>query len=139
MQALFCIFFNFFFVELLYNSDMAKNIKLTCNLTGDFRYVSEELYEKLAKQYGSVQDLEKYYVKKEISLLIKRGSNIHDISILHGFEYDKEKQSYYAELVQFHGKEQLVKLERKESKTHTIETDEDVKQFMEDWKRYNDK
>ena len=138
MQALFCIFFNFF-VELLYNSDMAKNIKLTCNLTGDFRYVSEELYEKLAKQYGSVQDLEKYYVKKEISLLIKRGSNIHDISILHGFEYDKEKQSYYAELVQFHGKEQLVKLERKESKTHTIETDEDVKQFMEDWKRYNDK
>ena len=54
---------------------MAKNIKLTCNLTGDFRYVSEELYEKLANQYGSVENLEKYYVKKEISLLIKRGSN----------------------------------------------------------------
>lgn len=118
---------------------MAKNIKLTCNLTGDFRYVSEELYEKLAKQYGSVQNLQKFYIKKEISLLIKRGSNVHDISVLHGFEYDKEKQSYYGELVQFHGKEQLVKLERKESKTHTIETDEDVKQFMEDWKRYNDK
>ena len=118
---------------------MAKNIKLTCNLTSDFRYVSEELYEKLAKQYGSVQNLQKFYVKKEISLLIKRGSNIHDISILHGFEYDKEKQSYYEELVQFHGKEELVKLERKESKTHTIQTDEDVKQFMEDWKRYNDK
>lgn len=118
---------------------MAKNIKLICNLTGDFRYVSEELYEKLAKQYGSVQDLEKYYVKKEISLLIKRGSNIHDISILHGFEYNKEKESYYTELVQFHGKEELVKLERKESKTHTIETDEEVKQFIEDWKQYNDK
>lgn len=118
---------------------MAKNIKLTCNLTSDFRYVSEELYEKLAKQYGSVQNLQKFYVKKEISLLIKRGSNIHDISVLHGFEYDKEKEGYYGELVQFHGKEQLVKLERKESKTHTIETDEDVKQFMEDWKRYNDK
>ena len=78
---------------------MAKNIKLTCNLTGDFRYVSEELYEKLAKQYGSVEDLQKYYLKKEISLLIKRGSNIHDISVLHGFEYDKEKESYYEELV----------------------------------------
>lgn len=116
---------------------MAKNIKLTCNLTGDFRYVSEELYEKLAKQYGSVQDLEKYYVKKEISLLIKRGSNIHDISVLHGFEYDKEKQSYYEELVQFHGKEELVKLERKESKTHTIETDEDVAAFINAWKVNN--
>ena len=118
---------------------MAKNIKLTCNLTGDFRYVSEELYEKLAKQYGSVQNLQKFYVKKEISLLIKRGSNIHDISVLHGFEYDKEREGYYEELIKFHGKEELVKLERKESKTHTIETDEDVKQFMEDWKRYNDK
>jgi hypothetical protein len=53
MQALFSFFF-IFFVELLYNKSMAKNIKLTCNLTGDFRYVSEELYEKLAKQYGSV-------------------------------------------------------------------------------------
>ena len=53
MQALFSFFF-IFFIELLYNSDMAKNVKLTCNLTGDFRYVSEELYEKLANQYGSV-------------------------------------------------------------------------------------
>ena len=107
---------------------MAKNIKLTCNLTGDFRYVSEELYEKLANQYGSVENLERYYVKKEISLLIKRGSNIHDISVLHGFEYDKEKESYY---------EELVKLERKESKTHTIETDEDVASFIEAWKINN--
>lgn len=116
---------------------MAKNIKLTCNLTGDFRYVSEELYEKLVKQYGSVQDLEKYYVKKEISLLIKRGSTIHDISVLHDFEYDKEKEAYYEELVQFHGKEELVKLERKESKTHTIETDEDVAEFINAWKVNN--
>ena len=116
---------------------MAKNIKLTCNLTGDFRYISEELYEKLAKQYGSVEDLEKYYVKKEISLLIKRGSNIHDISVLHDFDYDTEKEAYYAELTEFHGKEELVKLERKESKTHTIETDEDVSEFIEAWKVNN--
>lgn len=124
-------------IEHLYNSDMAKNIKLICNLTGDFRYVSEELYQKLAKQYGSVQDLEKYYVKKEISLLIKRGSTIHDISVLHGFEYDKEKESYYEELAHFHGKEELVKLERKESKTHTIETDQEVAAFIDAWKVNN--
>ena len=116
---------------------MAKNIKLTCNLTGDFRYVSEELYEKLANQYGSVENLEKFYVKKEISLLIKRGSQILDISVLHDFEYDKEKEAYYEELVQFHGKEELVKLERKESKTHTIETDEDVTEFINAWKVNN--
>lgn len=116
---------------------MAKNIKLTCNLTGDFRYVSEQLYEKLANQYGSVQNLEKYYLKKEISLLIKRGSTIHDISVLHGFEYNKEMENYYEELVQFHGKEELVKLERKESKTHTIETDEDVSEFINAWKVNN--
>lgn len=106
-------------------------------MTGDFRYVSEELYNKLANQYGSVENLEKYYVKKEISLLIKRGSTIHDISVLHDFEYNKEKEAYYEELVQFHGKEELVKLERKESKTHTIETDEDVAAFIESWKVNN--
>lgn len=81
--------------------------------------------------------MEKYYVKKEISLLIKRGSNIHDISVLHGFEYNKEKEAYYEELVQFHGKEELVKLERKESKTHTIETDDDVVDFINAWKVNN--
>lgn len=106
-------------------------------MTGDFRYVSEELYEKLAKQYGSVENLEKFYVKKEISLLIKRGSQILDISVLHDFEYDKEKEAFYEELVQFHGKEELVKLERKESKTHTIETDEDVAEFINAWKVNN--
>lgn len=116
---------------------MAKNIKLTCNLTGDFRYVSEQLYNKLANQYGSVQNLEKYYLKKEVSLLIKRGSTIHDISVLHGFEYDKSNEQYYNELVQFHGKEELVKLERKESKTHTIETDEEVAAFIDAWKVNN--
>lgn len=68
-------------------------------MTGDFRYVSEELYGKLANQYGSVENLEKFYVKKEISLLIKRGSQILDIAVLHDFEYDKEKEAYYEELV----------------------------------------
>ena len=106
-------------------------------MTGDFRYISEELYEKLANQYGSVENLEKYYVKKEVSLLIKRGSNIHDISVLHDFEYDKEKEVYYAELTEFHGKEELVKLERKESKTHTIETDVEVSDFINAWKINN--
>ena len=106
-------------------------------MTGDFRYVSEELYDKLANQYGSVENLEKFYVKKEISLLIKRGSQILDIAVLHDFEYDKEKEAYYEELVQFHGKEELVKLERKESKTHTIETDEDVAEFINAWKVNN--
>jgi hypothetical protein len=47
-----CEFF-YLEAELLYNNDMAKNIKLTCNLTGDSRYVSEEAYEKLTKIYGS--------------------------------------------------------------------------------------
>jgi hypothetical protein len=32
-----------------------------------------------------------------------------------------------------------VKLERKESKTHTIETDDDVAAFIEAWKVNNDK
>ena len=116
---------------------MAKNIKLTCNLTGDFRYVSEELYEKLANQYGSVQDLEKFYVKKEISLLIKRGSRIIDIAVLHNFEYDSGKEDYYNDLVKFHSDNGLVKFERKESRTNFIETDEDVKRFIEQWKEVN--
>ena len=121
----------------MYNVFMAKNIKLTCNLTGDFRYVSGELYEKLAKQYGSVEKLQLYYIKKEISLLIKRGSTILDISVLHGFEYDKSKEQYYSNLMDFHSKESPVKLERrKESKLHTVETDKDVSDFINAWKSH---
>ena len=71
---------------------MAKNIKLTCNLTGDFRYVTEALYNKLCSQYGDEEKLLKFYVKKEISLLIKRGSRIMDIAVLHGFEYERDKE-----------------------------------------------
>ena len=116
---------------------MAKNIKLTCNLTGDFRYVSEELYNKLAVQYGGEDKLLKFYVKKEISLLIKRGSRIIDIAVLHNFEYDKEKEDYYNELVKFHSDNGLVKFERKESRTNFIETDEEVKRFINEWKEVN--
>lgn len=124
----------FIFVELLYNSDMTKNIKLICNLTSDFRYVSEELYNKLVAQYGGEDKLLKFYVKKEISLLIKRGSRIIDISVLHNFDYDREKEDYYNELVKFHSDNGLVKFERKESRTNFIETDEDVKGFINRWK-----
>ena len=116
---------------------MAKNIKLTCNLTGDFRYVSEEAYEKLVSQYCGEENLLKFYVKKEISLLIKRGSRIVDIAVLHNFPYDKEKENYYEELITFHGKETLVKLERKESRTNTIETDKDVTEFLNAWRINN--
>ena len=109
---------------------MAKNIKLTCNLTGDFRYVTEVLYNKLCSQYGGEEKLLKFYVKKEISLLIKRGSRIMDIAVLHGFEYERDKEDYYEELVKFHSSDGLVRLERKESRTNFIETDEDVKEFI---------
>ena len=90
---------------------MAKNIKLTCNLTGDFRYVTEALYNKLCSQYGDEEKLLKFYVKKEISLLIKRGSRIMDIAVLHGFEYERDKEEYYDELVKFHTSDGLVRLE----------------------------
>ena len=124
-------------LEHPYNNDMAKNVKLTCNLTGDIRYISEELYEKLVSQYGSAEKLEQYYIKKEISLLIKRGSTILDVSVLHGFEYDKTKEQYYSELIDFHSDDTMVKLERrKESKTHTIETDEEVSEFLNAWKSH---
>lgn len=96
-----------------YNRDMAKNIKLVCNLTGDIRYVSEDLYSRLSTQYKGEDNLLKFYIKKEISLLIKRGSTIVDISLLHNFEYDKSKENYYNELIDFHKDDGLVKYERK--------------------------
>lgn len=116
---------------------MAKNIKLVCNLTGDFRYVSEDLYKRLSTQYKGEDNLLKFYIKKEISLLIKRGSTIVDISLLHNFVYDKTKEDYYNELVKFHQDDSLVRYERKESKTNFIETDKDVADFINAWKEAN--
>lgn len=116
---------------------MAKNVKLVCNLTGDLRYVSEDLYKRLSTQYKGEENLLKFYIKKEISLLIKRGSSIIDISLLHNFEYEKDKEDYYNELVKFHQDDALVKYERKESKTNFIETDECVADFIKAWKEAN--
>jgi len=52
--------------------------KLTCTVTGNWTYVSEERYQKLVKKYGSVAELEKKYVSRAGKKLQETGDKAPD-------------------------------------------------------------
>ena len=64
--------------------------------------------------------------------LIKSGHNIADIAKLFKFDINENNLNYYDELIKFH-KGSSNKEFIKESKTHQMETDEDVKEFINKW------
>lgn len=113
-----------------------KLIKITCNLTGKSMSIYEDYYEKKIAQYGSRENLKKFYIQNKIINLIKSGHSIQDISNLLGFSINKDKIDYYSELVEFHRDKSLSAV-IKESKTTFIETDSDVSDFINSWILYN--
>lgn len=113
-----------------------KLIKITCNLTGKTMAIYEDYYSKKVLQYGSEEDLKKFYIQNKIISLIKSGHNIEDISNLFGFQINKEKINYYDELIAFHRGNSLSSV-IKDSKTTFMETDPDVSDFINRWLNYN--
>lgn len=113
-----------------------KLIKITCNLTGKAMSIYEDYYAKKIAQYGSEENLKKFYIQNKIINLIKSGHSIQDISNLLGFSINKDKVDYYTELVEFHRDKSLSAV-IKESKTTFIETDSDVSDFINSWILYN--
>lgn len=97
--------------------------------------IYEEYYAKKIAQYGSEDELNKFYIQNKIITLIKSGHDITDIANLLGFKVDKDKAEYYDELVKFHRGNSLASA-IKESKTTFIETDKDVSTFINNWITY---
>lgn len=114
------------------NDKIMEKRYLTCNLTGDVSSMSEELYTKKILQYGGEENLKKYFVKGNIITLLSKGNDVKECSELLSFPYVEENEKYYKELTKFYN---ILNAEKKTSKsTDLIETDEDVKDFIESWK-----
>lgn len=112
---------------------MIEKRYLTCNLTGESSSLSEELYTKKILQYGGEENLKKFFIKGNIVTLLSKGYDVKESAKLLSFKYEEEKETYYKELVKFYNS--LNAKKRVEKTSDIIETDDDVKAFIEAWKR----
>lgn len=111
---------------------MIEKRYLTCNLTGESSSLSEELYTKKILQYGGEENLKKFFIKGNIVTLLSKGYDVKESAKLLSFKYEEEKETYYKELVKFYNS--LNAKKRVEKTSDIIETDDDVKTFIEAWK-----
>lgn len=108
-----------------------KLVTLTCNLTGDKLSIYPDYYANKVKQYGSEENLKKYYIQHKIITLLRRGYTLESIANSSGFAIDESKLDYYQELVNFHkSNNALVKLKDKDAKVSFLKTDPKVKEFI---------
>lgn len=112
---------------------MIEKRYLICNLTGESSSLSEELYTKKILQYGGEENLKKFFIKGNIVTLLSKGYDVKESAKLLSFNYEEEKETYYKELVKFYNS--LNAKKRVEKTSDIIETDDDVKAFIEAWKR----
>lgn len=117
-----------------------KTVKITCNLSGYSQGIQRDYYKKKIDQYGSEENLLKFYVQNKIIGMINKGYKLLDISKLLGFELDESKEEYYNELTDFHTKNNKLELlptpqQDKNSNTFS-KTDDDVLEFINGWKNY---
>lgn len=68
--------------------------------------------------------------------MLKKGHSLQDVAALMGFDIDESKKDYYEELTKFHYNETLIPKIHTESKTTFVETDPQVKEFINSWKEY---
>lgn len=109
---------------------MTESIQLMCNLTGAKSTVKTDTqsYKNKIKQFGSEDNLKKYYVQAKIAKEISNGKQLSSIAESFGFTLDESKEDYYKELVKYYKKSGLVQID---TKINFLQTDDDVKEFME--------
>lgn len=108
-----------------------KLVKLVCNLTGETLSIAPDYYEKKIKQYGSEENLKKYYLQSKIIKMIQRGHTLEALADTFGFQLDPVKEDYYKELIDYHKQgTSPLKLNQSETKVSFLKTDEGVKDFL---------
>lgn len=108
---------------------MNDSVQLVCNLTGAKSTVKSDTksYQDKLKQFGSEDNLKKYYVQSKIAKELANGKQLSSIAESFGFALDESKEEYYKELVKYYKKGGLVQLE---TKINFLQTDDDVRDFM---------
>lgn len=58
---------------------MSKTVKFECIFTGKQCVFSTDYLSKKIKQFGSIEQAQKYYICRDVKTLIKRGYSIQEI------------------------------------------------------------
>ena len=103
--------------------------KLVCNLSGETSSISSDNYEKKIKQFGSEENLKKYYVKSTYLKMLQKGNSLEAVASSCGFQLDPAKEEYYKELLDYY-KTDKNQVNAVESKVSFLKTDEKVKEFL---------
>jgi len=116
--------------------------KVVCLITGQSVMMGKDYFAKKAEEYGSEENLKKFYISKKAKSLIRRGYSVNEIrKILNITEpgLPSEDTDSIRELVAYHGNEkQTISAKRLESAKNFMmsSSDEDVRLFINNIKNF---
>jgi hypothetical protein len=117
--------------------------KVTCLITGQAVIMGKDYFAKKAQEYGSEDNLKKYYVSKKARSLIRRSYTVNEIrKILNIVEPDlpSANDQSVKDLVSYHATDkQNISTKRLQSAQNFImsTSDEDVKEFINNIRNLN--
>ncbi len=117
--------------------------KVTCLITGQTVIMGKDYFAKKAQEYGSEDNLKKYYVSKKARSLIRRSYTVNEIrKILNIVEPDlpSANDQSVKDLVSYHATDkQNISTKRLQSAQNFImsTSDEDVKEFINNIRNLN--
>jgi hypothetical protein len=117
--------------------------KVMCLITGQTVIMGKDYFAKKAQEYGSEDNLKKYYVSKKARSLIRRGYTVNEIrKILNIVEPNlpNENDQSVKDLVSYHATDkQTISTKRLQSAQNFImsTSDEDVKEFINNIRNLN--
>lgn len=117
--------------------------KVMCLVTGQTVIMGKDYFTKKAQEYGSEDNLKKYYISKKARSLIRRGYTVNEIrKILSIVEPDlpSETEQSIKDIISFHSTDkQTISTKRLQSAQNFImsTSDEDVKEFINNIRNLN--
>jgi len=116
--------------------------KVVCLITGQSVMMGKDYFAKKAEEYGSEENLKKFYISKKAKSLVRRGYSVTEIrKILNITEtgLPSEDTISIRELIAYHDNEkQTISAKRLESAKNFMmsSSDEDVKLFINNIKNF---
>ena len=117
-----------------------KTLKVKCFITGEENIFAGDYLNSLITKYGSRENILKYYISFKAKSLLFKGYSIYEIRkilVTKKIKLENSNSEQALEIVKYwqnqknSGKQFKVK---ERENISFIKTDEDVKQFIENWK-----
>lgn len=115
---------------------MSSSRQVRCPITGQSLILGKDYFLKKAEEYGSEENLRKFYIGKKAKKLLERGYSVDEIrKILNITESDLPSSSSQEikEVTNYHGGEKVTAINRRlESSLNFVmqTSDEDVAKFI---------